>query len=29
VDVGDLPSGLYVLQLNVKGTIFHEKIVKL
>lgn len=29
VDVGDLPSGLYVLQLNVNGTIFHEKIVEL
>jgi len=29
VNVGDLPSGLYVLQLNVNGTILHEKIVKL
>ena len=29
VDLGDLPSGLYVLRLNVNGTIFHEKIVKL
>jgi len=29
VDMADLPSGLYVLRLNVNGTIFHEKIVKL
>jgi V8-like Glu-specific endopeptidase len=29
VDIADLPSGLYVLQLNVNGIISHEKIVKL
>jgi hypothetical protein len=29
VDMADLPSGLYVLQLNADGVIFHEKIVKL
>ena len=29
VSIADLPSGLYVLRLNVNGTILHEKIVKL
>lgn len=29
VDMADLPSGLYVLQLNTYGVIYHEKIVKL
>jgi len=29
VDIADLPSGLYTLQLNVNGRMFHEKIVKL
>ncbi|KGE89711.1 MAG: T9SS type A sorting domain-containing protein [Phaeodactylibacter xiamenensis] len=29
VNMADLPSDLYVLQLNVNGTILHEKIVKL
>jgi hypothetical protein len=29
VDMADLPSGLYVLQLNADGVIYHEKIVKL
>ncbi len=29
VDMAELPSGLYVLQLNVDGMTFHEKIVKL
>ncbi len=29
VDMADLPSGLYVLQLNTDGVIYHEKIVKL
>ena len=29
VNMADLPSGLYVLQLNADGVIYHEKIVKL
>jgi len=29
VKMADLPSGLYVLRLNVNGTILHEKIIKL
>ena len=29
VDMAELPSGLYILQLNVDGMIFHEKIIKL
>ncbi|KGE88321.1 hypothetical protein IX84_08935 [Phaeodactylibacter xiamenensis] len=29
VDMADLLSGLYVLQLNADGVIYHEKIVKL
>jgi len=29
VDLADLQSGLYVLQLNVNGTIFLEKVIKL
>lgn len=29
VDMAELPSGLYILQLNVDGMTFHEKIIKL
>ena len=29
VDMADFPSGLYVLQFNVDGVFFYEKIVKL
>jgi len=29
MDMGELPSGLYILQLNVDGMTFQEKIVKL